>query len=90
MDEHKAKKLCQYFLLYVCGETESPADRNKAKHTKDRTGETGSVTNRQKDKQRKTGRAKDTQQADGEAWRPPGSPVMKTVGNTTEGVHVMF
>lgn len=54
-------------LLYVCGETESPADRSKAKHTKDRFGETGSATNRQRDKQRKTGRARDTQQADGGA-----------------------
>lgn len=65
------KKLCQYFLLYVCGETKSPADRSKAKHTKDRFGETRSATNRQRDKQRKTGRAKDTHSRQMEK---PGSP----------------
>lgn len=48
----KPKKLCQYFLLYVCGETKSPADRNKAKHTKDRFGETESATNRETSKER--------------------------------------
>lgn len=51
----------------MCGETESPADRYTAKHTKDRFGETRIATNRQIDKQRKTGRAADTQQADGGA-----------------------
>ena len=45
---------------------------------------------RERDKQRKAGRAKDTQQADGEACEPPGSAVMTAVGNTTERVHVMF
>ena len=34
---------------------------------RDRFGETGIATNRQRDKQRKTGRAADTQQADGRA-----------------------
>lgn len=33
----------------VCGETESPADRNKAKHTQDRFGETWCATNRERE-----------------------------------------
>lgn len=51
----------------MCRETESPADRHKAKCSKDRFGETGIATTRQRDKQSKTGRATDTQQADGRA-----------------------
>lgn len=72
----------------MCGE--SSTDRNTSTHSEDRVGEMGGIaTNRQRDKQRKTGRAADTQQADGGAREPQGSPVMKTVGNSMEGVHIM-
>lgn len=52
----------------------------------------GRQAGRQPDRQtdRQTGRVRDTQQADGGGREPPGSPVMKTVGNTTQRVHGMF
>lgn len=48
----KKKTLPTHILLSVCvhGETYSPAERHRAKHTKDRFRETGSATNRQRDK----------------------------------------
>lgn len=57
----------------MCGETASPTDRYTAKHTKDRFKETGIATNRQIDKQRKTGRAADTA-GRWRSLRAPGQP----------------
>lgn len=79
---------------------DSLIDRHKLKHRKKkknlerrvwevREGGRG-TTKRCQDKQRKTGKVVDTQQADGGAYQPPGSAVMKKVGKATEGVHAMF
>lgn len=53
---------------------------------RDRSGETGIATNRQKWAKKVR---ENTQQADGRACEPPGSPVLKTVGNAAEGDHIM-
>lgn len=48
------------------------------------------IEERQADRQTDRRGESETHQADGGAGEPPGSPVMKTVGNTTQRVHGMF